>query len=229
MNFQKVLNILAVFLILLCIIGCKSNMALAEEEIKTFQILSLGDSYTIGESVAENGRWPVQLKENIEAKNEVQTDLSIIAKTGWRTDDLRETVNGTELDDKYDLVTLLIGVNNQYQNKPIEYYPQEFRLCLEQAISFAKSRKDVVVISIPDYAFTPFGEKKNPEKISKEIDEYNAINKRISHEYGVKYVFITDITRRGLNEPELVANDGLHPSAKCYSLFVPRILEAIDQ
>ena len=204
----------------------KESMCLDQKEIKS--ILALGDSYTIGESVSESERWPVQLQKAISAENNQEIDLKIIATTGWRTDDLRSAVEEESLLEKYDLVTLLIGVNNQYQNKPMEEYPLEFEECLQQAIGYARNVEDVIVVSIPDYAYTPFGQKKSPDKISKELDEYNATNKEISKKYGVKYVYITDITRRGIEEPGLVANDGLHPSGTCYKEFIPRIISAIN-
>ena len=202
------------------------NRCLDQKDIKS--ILALGDSYTIGESVSESERWPVQLQKAISAENNQEIDLKIIATTGWRTDDLRNAVEEETLLEKYDLVTLLIGVNNQYQNKPMEEYPLEFEKCLQQAIGFARNVEDVIVVSIPDYAYTPFGQKKSPDKISKELDEYNATNKEISKKYGVNYVYITDITRRGLEEPGLVANDGLHPSGTCYKEFIPKIMNAIN-
>jgi len=214
-----------IFLILI-LIACASVNS-PQESINVKSILALGDSYTIGESVAESERWPEQLKAGLENELNKSIQLKTIAKTGWRTDELRGAVNEEGLDKTFDLVTLLIGVNNQYQGKPFMEYPTEFRLCLEQAISYAPSVKGVIVVSIPDYGFTPFGQKKDPDKISEEIDKYNDINRSISKEYGVKYVNITDITRNGLIDPQLVAEDGLHPSGSCYSQFIPRILNAL--
>jgi lysophospholipase L1-like esterase len=118
---------------------------------------------------------------------------------------------------------LLIGVNNQYKGKSAASYEPEFEELLTMAVQFAGNNKEsVFVVSIPDYGFTPFGRSKK-EIISKEIDEFNSINKRITEKYGVKYFYITDLTREGLDDPSLVASDGLHPSAKMYSLWVDRI------
>ncbi len=192
---------------------------------QNISILTLGDSYTIGSSVEIDHRWPIQLQSAIEKKHGIDVSLKIIAKSGWRTDDLRKAIIEENITTKYDYVTLLIGVNNQYQKKAISDYPQEFNKCIDQAINFTQSLDNVIVISIPDYAYTPFGQTKDPKRISKEIDQYNDINKRISIERGVKYVDITDITRIGLSDPALVAKDGLHPSGKCYSYFIPRILQ----
>lgn len=205
-------------------LACSTSQSNVSENDKPIKMLALGDSYTIGESVEISERWPVQLQKALTDKYVKEVNLKIIAKTGWRTDELRDAVNKGALEDKYDWVTLLIGVNDQFQNKDIKDYPTQFRMCLNQALALAKSPKQVIVISIPDYGFTPYGQSVNQEKISKELDQYNEINKEIAQEYGIKYVYITDITRNGIKDPELVATDGLHPSGKSYSLFIPRIL-----
>ncbi len=191
---------------------------------QTIKYLALGDSYTIGESVAENERWPVQLAEALKKKGKAIEGPRIIATTGWRTDNLRNAINIAKLKNEYGLVSLLIGVNNQYQGKPIEQFKAEFEELLKTAITLAGEKKEnVFVVSIPDYGFTPYGRSKQ-EKISKELDEYNAISRSITEKYGVSYINITDITRKGLEDPALVAGDGLHPSGKAYGLFVERIL-----
>ena len=207
---------------------CKVVEETMIESPEPFRILALGDSYTIGESVSEDGRWPVQLAKALELKLNREVTVDIIAKTGWRTDQLREAVSGTHFSHEFDLVTLLIGVNNQYQGKDINDYPNEFKSCLDQAIALAPALSDVVVVSIPDYAYTPFGQTKDPSKISSEIDAYNAINQEITEERSIKYVPITDITREGLTDPKLVAPDGLHPSGECYGRFVPRIIKTLN-
>lgn len=190
-------------------------------------ILALGDSYTIGESVDKRERWPEQFKAALEGEGYAIDELKIIAKTGWRTDELRQAVSDAQLEKSYDIVILLIGVNNQYQKKEATTYEKEFKQCLEQALEYVKSKENLIVISIPDYAYTPFGQTKNPGKISEEIDYYNEVNRRISRNNGVQYVYITDLTRKGLEEPKLVASDGLHPSAELYKLFIIRILDAV--
>ena len=130
-----------------------------------------------------------------------------------------------KLKDEYDMVSLLIGVNNQYQGKPIAQFTKEFEELLQTSIKLAKGKKEnVFVVSIPDYGYTPFGKSKQ-EKISKELDEYNAISKTVTEKYGVLYINITDIKRKGLEDPELVAGDGLHLSGKAYRLFVEEILK----
>ncbi len=191
------------------------------------KFLALGDSYTIGESVSEKERWPVQLAKKLREKGQSIGEPLIIATTGWRTDDLMNAVNKAHLKNEYDLVSLLIGVNNQYQGKSSEQYVIEFEDLLKTAIQLAKGKKEnVFVVSIPDYGYTPFGKPKQAE-ISKALDRFNEINKRITEKAGIKYINITDISRQGIQQPELVADDGLHPSGKMYSLWVDRIVESL--
>lgn len=186
------------------------------------KFLALGDSYTIGESVAEAERWPNQLVAKLKL-----TAPRIIATTGWRTDNLKDAIKAANLKPEYDLVSLLIGVNNQYQGKSIEIYEREFEELLQTSIKLAKGKKkNVFVVSIPDYGYTPFGKAKQ-EKISEELDQFNAINKRIAAKYGVKYFNITEISRKGLEDAELVAGDGLHPSGKMYAQWVEVIYSGL--
>jgi lysophospholipase L1-like esterase len=195
---------------------------MAQQTIKNkpMKFLALGDSYTIGESVAEDQRWPVQLVKELNAHGKNFTDPTIIATTGWRTDDLKNAILKENPHNDYDMVSLLIGVNNQYQGKSVESYIPEFEELLNMAIAFAGGDKSkVFVVSIPDYGFTPFGKEKQ-EKITKELDGYNRTNKKITEQKGIKYFNITDVSRKGLEDPELVASDGLHPSGKMYGEWV---------
>ena len=189
------------------------------------KFLALGDSYTIGESVPQSERWPVQL---IDALRKLQVecfDAKIIATTGWRTDQLKSAVKAANLTKDYTLVSLLIGVNNQYQGMSANSYTPEFQELLKMAIELAGNDKSkVFVVSIPDYGYTPFG-KSNQPAISKGIDEFNDANRSIAQILGVHYFNITDISRKGLAEPDLVAGDGLHPSGKMYSQWVDLILK----
>ena len=187
--------------------------------------LALGDSYTIGESVPEQERWPVQLNNALKAQGLSTTDVRIIATTGWRTDDLTNAMNAAHLKPKYTLVSLLIGVNNYYQGRSAESYAPEFEALLQTAIGLAQGNKDhVFVVSIPDYGYTPFGKDKQAA-ISAGVDQFNAVGREIAARLGVSYFNITDISRRGLDEPILVAEDGLHPSGKMYKEWVERILQ----
>ncbi len=214
-------------LLFLSIIILFFNSMCAQTTQGPLKYLALGDSYTIGESVTESERWPVQLAKALTEKGTPIEKPKIIAVTGWRTDNLNNGINIAKLKNEYDLVSLLIGVNNQYQGKSAEEYAVEYEELLKKAIELAGDDKDrVFVVSIPDYGYTPFGQAKQ-EKITKELDEFNAINNRITKGYGVAYFNITDISRKGLDDPELVASDGLHPSGKQYTLWVARILEGL--
>ena len=192
------------------------------EQIK---FLALGDSYTIGESVPESERWPEQLVAILREKGFTIEKPLIIATTGWRTDQLKQAIVEQNPGNGFGLVSLLIGVNNQYQKKPVEIYVREFEELLKTAIQCAGGRKErVLVVSIPDYGYTPFGESRLPG-VSRDLDQYNSINLDFASRYGVSYFNITDISRRGLAEPDLVAADKLHPSGKMYRLWVEEILK----
>ncbi len=203
----------------LCFIPIIFNLFLPMQK-NSYKYLALGDSYTIGESVSDKDRWPNQLAEKLSIPSP-----RIIATTGWRTDDLKGAMDAANLSNEYDLVSLLIGVNNQYQGKPVAQYEIEFEALLKNAIQLAKGNsKNVFVVSIPDYGFTPFGQPKQ-EEITRQIDQFNKINARITKKYKVAYFDITEISRKGLDDPTLVAADGLHPSGKMYTLWVERILK----
>jgi acyl-CoA thioesterase-1 len=216
----------------LLLVSCSSDDDLKDipqnNEIQIYHILSLGDSYTIGQSVCETCRFPEQLKDSLKARfvlNHV-ISLDVIARTGWTTTNLKDAIVIENPPSNYDIVTLLIGVNNQYQNKPFSLYEEEFPQLVNQAIGFAQGDKDnIIVVSIPDYAFTPFGQStSNPQNTSNEIDVYNAFAQSYCEQNNIEFVNITDITRNGLSNPALVASDGLHPSELAYSKFVERIL-----
>lgn len=196
---------------------------------KTINYLALGDSYTIGQNVCETCRFPEQLKSKLTAQYpESSFSLKVIATTGWTTTNLISAIKSQNPESKYDLVTLLIGVNNQFQSIPFSVYQKEFPELISKAIILAKGdKKNVVVISIPDYAYTPYGNNtggSQKEKITKEIDQYNSFAENYCKTNGVVFVGITDITRQGLINPNLVATDGLHPSESAYMLFVARML-----
>ena len=224
MNYMK-----WVLMLLPLMAACASNMP-SEPTTKQMEItskktyLALGDSYTIGESVSRSNNVPSQLGKELSKELNTNTSVEIIASTGWRTDDLlRELENGTK-HKKYNLVTLLIGVNNQYQGRPFDKYKNEFPLLLDKALILADNNSSkVIVVSIPDYAYTPFGAGFDTAKISTEIDNYNSFAKQTANSRNVTFVNITDITRKGLEHPELVARDGLHPSAIAYQKFVERL------
>jgi lysophospholipase L1-like esterase len=196
-------------------------------ETRPVKFLALGDSYTIGESVAEDQRWPHQLVKALAGKGYQCEKPFILATTGWRTDDLAKAIDRKNIPKNFDLVSLLIGVNDQYQGRTAKVYATAFEPLLKIAIRFADNDPSkVIVISIPDYGFTPFG-KNNQKKITLEIDSFNAANKSISQKWKVRYINITDISRKAIEDPQLIAADGLHPSGKMYALWVKNILETI--
>lgn len=193
----------------------------------SIKFLALGDSYTIGESVPEAERWPEQLAAELRNRGVKIEKPRIIAVTGWRTDQLKKAILDAQLKNEYGMVSLLIGVNNQYQGRTSASYAPEFEELLNMALMLAQGRKEnVFVVSIPDYGYTPFGKPKQ-ESISKAIDEFNAVNRSICQKQGVRYVEITDLTRQGLDHPEYVAADNLHPSGPMYALWIPRILKVL--
>lgn len=192
---------------------------------KKFKILSLGDSYTIGQDVCTKCKFPEQLKDSLTLNFEKDTTftLQVIAKTGWTTTSLIDAIASENISSDFDLVTLLIGVNNQFRRKDFSLYETEFPLLVSTSIEAVQDdKKNLIVVSIPDYAFTPSGGGR--KTISEEIDRYNEFAKNYCNQNGITFVNITDITRQGLINPDLVASDNLHPSALAYTKFVKRIL-----
>jgi lysophospholipase L1-like esterase len=182
--------------------------------------LALGDSYTIGQSVTTDERFPYQTARLLIAAGIPVKEPVIIATTGWTTGNLLSAVATNPPTNNYDIVTLLIGVNNQYQHRPLEEYKSEFTMLLNKAIGYANNNPlHVFVVSIPDYSVTPFASGLNMAQIAMEIDQFNAANKQITLAAGVHYIDITPISRQGATEPALQATDGLHPSGKQYGLW----------
>ncbi|WP_373521205.1 SGNH/GDSL hydrolase family protein [Aquiflexum sp.] len=200
-------------------------------EENTFKYLALGDSYTIGEGVDEKDRYPNQTVDLLKAKELEFEKPTIIAKTGWTTDELMKGINDAGIaGNTYDLVTLLIGVNNQFRGRPIKNYEAEFRTLLQDAIAFADGESNnVVVISIPDWGVTPFAVNRDSdqEKVAREIDEFNEAKKSISEQLGVHYINITDEYREIGALPQMVVSDNLHPSALVYEKWAKKLEQVI--
>jgi lysophospholipase L1-like esterase len=189
---------------------------------KKYAMLCLGDSYTIGESVAEDERFPNQCVRLLRSEGIFFDKPQVIAKTGWTTDELSHAIHEAKLTDTYDCVTLLIGVNNQYRGYDKDMYRKEFGILLQTALRYARGEHDhVFVVSIPDWGATPFGANdakgRSASQISKEIDEYNAINKEESLKMKVHYTDINPESKEAAKDASLIANDNLHPSGKMYS------------
>ncbi|WP_454803574.1 SGNH/GDSL hydrolase family protein [Mucilaginibacter phyllosphaerae] len=194
--------------------------------------LALGDSYTIGEAVPLESSFPYQLAAQLRKTNHPFKNPDIIAVTGWTTDELKKGIAKRDLKNKnYNIVTLLIGVNNQYRGYSKDDYRKEFTELLNTAINYAEgNRQHVFVLSIPDWGVTPFAQKmgRDAAQVGAEIDQFNAINKQETEKMGVAYIDITPSSRRAASETGLIADDGLHPSANMYSLWVGQLLPVVN-
>lgn len=193
------------------------------------RFLALGDSYTIGESVAPADRWPVQLTDLLRQQGIQIDDPLIIATTGWTTDELSAGIDQVNPQGTFDLVSLLIGVNNQYRGRDQDEYRDQFAALLQRSTDFAGGRPShVIVLSIPDWGVTPFAIQngRDPAVVAAEIDSFNAINRAETEKAGAQYVDITPFSRTAVNDPDLIANDGLHPSGKMYTEWARLALPA---
>ncbi len=194
--------------------------------------LALGDSYTIGESVDPSERWPVQLTARLRERGITLDDPLLIAATGWTTDELSRAITQAEPPGPFDLVSLSIGVNNQYRGRSEEEYRWHFRALLQRAIAFADGNPArVIVLSIPDWSVTPFAsgldaDQSSLARIATQIERFNAINRAETERPGVHYIDITLISRRAAADLSLLAKDGLHPSGKMYAAWA-RLIEPI--
>jgi lysophospholipase L1-like esterase len=194
--------------------------------------LALGDSYTIGEGVPESGRWPVQLAHALRADGLPMADPRIIAQTGWTTDELDAAIDAVNPLAEYDLVSLLIGVNNQYRGRSVEEYRAQFTGLLERAVGFAQWRRErVVVLSIPDWGITPFAvsDARGAMRIGAEIDAFNLATRQVCGERGVAFVDITAASRERGAEVAMLADDGLHPSSAMYAQWTRLALPVARQ
>ena len=221
------------FLLVLVSMSCSSQESdqKLQEQIKSKSYLALGDSYTIGESVPVSDRFPVILVNDLNGKGYNFQEPKIVAKTGWTTDELKAAILKENLSENYDLVTLLIGVNNQYRGRDVENFRLEFADLLQMAIGFANDQPEkVVVVSIPDWGVSPFASGRDQEKIAEEIDLYNKVKKEETLKRNVTFVDITVISRSGLGIPDYFAKDGLHFSGKMHQLWVNEIMsQYVDQ
>lgn len=191
--------------------------------------LALGDSYTIGQNVAKEERFPHQTVSLLKGKGISVAEPVYIAVTGWTTGSLLNGIAQQAPKPGFDVVSLLIGVNNQYQGRDTFEYRTQFTECLKKAIELASYRKNrVFVISIPDYSATPYARGLDIPQISAEIDRFNAINKAVSDSAGITWIEITAGSRDALKDPTLVASDGLHPSGKEYAKWAARLAALME-
>jgi lysophospholipase L1-like esterase len=226
MNFFLSRWLLASLFCLPVLAACQSQKS--PQNTMNLRYLALGDSYTIGEAVAESERYPVQLAARLTQQGLPLAAPQIIARTGWTTDELAAAIAQAPPPTNFDLVSLLIGVNNQYRGYPLANYEREFEQLLQTAIAHAGGRAArVCVISIPDYGVTPFAADRDPAKIGRELDQFNAANRAVAQRYGVRYFDITPISRRAAQQPGLVASDGLHPSGQMYQAWAELMAEPV--
>ncbi len=218
---MRFLNVLFSLVLIFTILQC-------EKKTKPYTFLALGDSYTIGESVAKKDRWPQQLVKTLEKDGIKFEPPTLIAKTGWTTGELKSGIDNTVLNYPYDWVSLMIGVNNQYRGLSLDQFREEFETLLQMAITFAGNKKDqVFVLSIPDWGAMPFAKGRNREEIARQIDDFNQVIYEVCALEEITFIDITPISRQIDTHPEWVAKDGLHPSSAQYKAWVDAILNVV--
>ena len=193
---------------------------------ESYSFLALGDSYTVGEGVSYEESWPSQfvdyaLERGIDFKNP-----ELIAQTGWKTYDLLDAIKSSNLSVKYDFISLLIGVNNQFNSRPLSEFEDDLNEILTEINYLKKGNSKVIVISIPDWGYSPYGSSYDRERISDEIDQFNNILKKISEQNNLNFVDVTQISRLAIKEPNLISEDKLHPSGLMYLEWVEKIYES---
>jgi lysophospholipase L1-like esterase len=211
----------------LLLFACTIDNNVEPQPQEPIKYLALGDSYTIGQGVDESERWPKQLVAKLNSTDTVITETKIIAKTGWTTNNLLSAIEN-ENPEGYDLVSLLIGVNNQYRGQDFAIYEKEFDSLLKIAIDIAGNKEMVFVVSIPDYGVTPFGQA-NAEKIAQELDEYNAYAKSSCEKLDIPFIDITEISRQMGSNYGALAKDNLHPSGDQYRNWVEEIYPVVKE
>ena len=205
------------YLLLILLMG--SSLGLSAQDY-----LALGDSYTIGESVQESERWPNQLAEVLKGTSlEVET-VTIIAKTGWTTAELINGIESKKNTNQYDLVSLLIGVNNQYRGQSLERFETELIQLIKTALKYSKNgAQGVFLVSIPDWGVTPFAKDRDVKKIALEIQAFNKVIQKQANEFKLPFIDITPISKEAKTDLSLLAPDELHPSGKMYNFWVQKI------
>ena len=237
--------IFKIFFLLIFINGCTSNTNYNDEDLNIdtddfsdslivednlnnqrespYSFIALGDSYTIGEGVNEDERWPNQFVD-VAYENGVDFDQPmIIAETGWKTYDLLNAINQTNFTKKYDYISLLIGVNNQFNSRPIDEFEEDLNKLMDEMNRIKKNDGNIIIISIPDWGYTPFGESNDMSDISEKINLFNSSLRKFASTNDLKYVDVTEISRRAINEPDLITNDNLHPSGIMYLEWAKKI------
>lgn len=208
------------------IIDDNNNKNFISPNNESYSFLALGDSYTVGEGVSYEESWPSQfvdyaLDRGIDFKNP-----ELIAQTGWKTYDLLDAIKSSNLSVKYDFISLLIGVNNQFNSRPLSEFEDDLNEILTEINYLKKGNSKVIVISIPDWGYSPYGSSYDRDRISDEIDQFNNILKKISEQNNLNFVDVTQISRLAIKEPNLIAEDKLHPSGLMYLEWVEKIYES---
>ena len=224
------------FIMLVSAYACKQDMGQPTPPVNNgnrnnhYRFLALGDSYTIGQSVAEKERFPEQTRAKLTAAGKYIDNVIYIAATGWMTTDLQNAMDQQNPEGPFDIVTLLIGVNDQNKQRDTTGYSYKFTRLLQKAVQLAGDKHDhVFVISIPDYSVTPYGWIDDTMFIRKQIDMFNSINLRVANAYNISYTNITPLSREAFNDPSLIAGDGLHPSGKMYEKWADLLEPAIKK
>ena len=202
-----------------------NEIDIINSSVSKFSFLALGDSYTIGEGVEESKRWPNQFIDIAYEKGLYFEKPKIIAQTGWKTYDLLNAINETNFTKKYDYVSLLIGVNNQFNSRSIYEFEEDLDKIMDKIDIIRKNNGSTIIISIPDWGYTPFAESYNRDTISYEINIFNKSLKNFADKNDIKYVDVTEISRKTLNEDDLLASDNLHPNGLMYFEWAKKIYE----
>lgn len=193
-----------------------------------YSYLALGDSYTIGEQVPFAENFPSQTVQLLRRTGFAFHAAEIIARTGWTTDELNNAIENTALLPLYDIVSLLVGVNNQYRGRSATEFKVEFEHLLQRAIQFADNKPyRVFVLSIPDWGVTPFAEGKDRKQVADEIDIYNYICETSAKQFLANFISITTSQREDGNKADFLAPDGLHPSGKEYAKWAAKLADAV--
>lgn len=219
---EQFVGVFGLFAIILS--ACLASREQAPVQV-SHTLLALGDSYTMGTGVNQSESWPAQLTAALKQRGFAMAEPLVIARNGWTTLDLASGIQAASPQGPFYLVILLIGANDQFRGYAVEDYRLRFAALLPQAIAYAGAEPErVVVLSIPDWGQTPFAQGRETALISSQIDAYNNANQEAARKAGVNYVDVTTVSRRAAEEPDLLAPDQLHPSAKMYALWVEKLL-----